>query len=359
MHNNVNDWGASAVAETPRMPRTPRTPGAPREGKELFDATRPFVETSAARSWWHVISTKLLLMAALVGAAVVPWLPAQIILSVLGGLLLVRGFILYHDYMHGAILRKSRIAKPIFLLYSAVALTPSRSWNRSHNFHHGNVGKIVGSSIGSFPIMTADMWLRATWFQKIAYRICRHPITILFAYITSFAICVTLLPLCRDPRRHWDSAIVLLLHGGLITGAWLLGGFDAAFFGILLPMFIAAAIGGYLFFAQHSFEEMEILPEHEWTFYKAALGSASFMKLDPVLRWFSGNIGYHHVHHLNHRIPFYRLPEAMKAIPELQNPATTSLHPRDIIACFRVALWDEARNRMITFREFRKLNFAV
>ena len=339
--------------------RAGEAPQQTRTGKELFDATRSFVETSSARSWWYVISTKALLAAALVGAAVVPWLPLRIALAMLGGLLLVRGFILYHDYMHGAILRKSRIARPIFLLYSAVALTPSRSWNRSHNFHHGNVGKIVGSSIGSFPIMTTDMWRRATWFQRAVYRICRHPITIMLAYFTSFAVCVTLLPLLRDPKRHWDSAVVLLLHGGLIAGAWLLGGFDAAFFAIILPMTVAAAIGGYLFFAQHSFEEMEILPEHEWTFYRAALGSASYMKLDPVMRWFSGNIGYHHVHHLNHRIPFYRLPEAMKAIPELQNPATTSLHPRDIIACFRVALWDEARNRMITFREMRQATLAA
>lgn len=324
-----------------------------RSGKELFDATRPFVETSTVRSWCYVISTWAMMVATVTGAAMLPWLPVRIALSLIGSLLLVRCFILYHDYMHGAILRKSRIAKALFLAYSAVALTPARSWNRSHNFHHGNVGKIVGSSIGSFPIMTKDMWLEATWFQRVVYRICRHPITIMLAYVTSFAVCVTLLPLFKDPKRHWDSGLVILAHGGLITGAWLLGGFDAAFFAIILPMGVAAAIGGYLFFAQHSYEEMEILPLEEWTFYKAALGSASFMKLDPILRWFSGNIGYHHVHHLNHRIPFYRLPEAMKAIPELQNPAVTSLHPRDIIACFRVALWDEALNKMITFRELK------
>ena len=94
---------------------------------------------------------------------------------------------------------------------------------------------------------------------------------------------------------------------------------------VLLPMTIASMIGSYLFFAQHSYEDMRILAEEDWTYHKAAMESSSYMKLNRIMRWFTGNIGFHHIHHLNVRIPFYRLPEAMKAIPELQSPATTTL----------------------------------
>ena len=116
-------------------------------------------------------------------------------------------------------------------------------------------------------------------------------------------------------------------------------------------MTIASIIGSYMFFAQHSFEDMHILPQEEWSYYRAAVESSSYMKLNPIMRWFTGNIGYHHIHHLNVRIPFYRLPEAMKAIPELQSPVTTTLSFRDIRACFRCCLWDPGLQRMVSYRE--------
>jgi len=163
-----------------------------------------------------------------------------------------------------------------------------------------------------------------------------------------------LLPFLRNPARHWDSLLVLLGHGSLIAVLWVFGGFDVAFFVILLPMTIASTIGSYLFFAQHSFEDMHILPEDAWTYSRAAMESSSFMKLNKLMAWFTGNIGFHHIHHLNVRIPFYRLPEAMKAIPELQSPVTTTLSFHDIVACFRCCLWDEGLQRMVSYREFSR-----
>jgi len=148
---------------------------------------------------------------------------------------------------------------------------------------------------------------------------------------------------------------VLLAHGALISLLWLVGGFDLAFFSVLLPMTIASALGSYLFFAQHSFKRMQIISPESWTFYRAALESSSYMRLNKLMQWFTGNIGFHHIHHLNVRIPFYRLPEAMAAIPELQSPITTSLAPRDIVECFKACLWDEERQRMVSYREARNL----
>jgi omega-6 fatty acid desaturase (delta-12 desaturase) len=171
--------------------------------------------------------------------------------------------------------------------------------------------------------------------------------------VTIFFFSVTLLPLLRRPSRYWDSALALLAHGVMITTLLMLGGIDVLFFALLLPMPMAAAFGGYLFYAQHSFPGMRILPESEWTVFRGALVSSSYLKLGPVLRWFTGNIGFHHVHHLNSLIPFYRLPDAMAATPELQHPSVTTLRPRAIAACFRSNLWDDTRGRMIDYREAR------
>ena len=159
--------------------------------------------------------------------------------------------------------------------------------------------------------------------------------------------------------RHWDSFLVLAGHGALIAALWISGGFDTAFFVVLLPITIASALGSYLFFAQHSFKRMHILSEEAWTYYRAAMESSSYMRLNKVMQWFTGNIGFHHIHHLNVRIPFYRLPEAMDAIPELQSPVTTSLRPRDIRDCFRCCLWDEDRQRVVSYREASRLATAT
>jgi omega-6 fatty acid desaturase (delta-12 desaturase) len=264
--------------------------------------------------------------------------------------MLVRTFILYHDFMHGAILPGSRPARALFYTYGAVNLTPPRSWRDSHNFHHANIGLLAASDVGAFPLMTTEAWRSSSRLRRVTYRIARHPFTILFAYLTIFLLSVTLAPLLRRPSRHWDSALSLLAHGTVIAALWVFGGFDAAFFGLLLPMTIAAALGGYLFYAQHSFPGMRILPVADWTIYRAALASSSYLRLGRILSWFTGNIGYHHVHHLNSLIPFYRLPAAMAAIPELQHPTITTLRPRDVVACFRANLWDEASGRMVGYR---------
>ncbi|MGZ5441041.1 MAG: fatty acid desaturase family protein [Thermoanaerobaculia bacterium] len=322
-----------------------------RADRDLHQATRPFAAQSAARSWGHVASTFGLLLCVLAGAVLAPWWPVRLAASILGALLLVRTFILYHDFMHGAILPGSRLARAVFYSYAAVNLTPPRSWRDSHNFHHANVGLLAGSNVGAFPLMTTEMWRSSSRTQRLAYRVTRHPATILFAYLTIFFFSVTLLSLLRRPSRYWDSALSILAHGSAVAALWIFAGFDAAFFGLLLPMTMAAALGGYLFYAQHSFPGMRILPEAEWTTWRAALVSSSYLRLGPVLRWFTGNIGFHHVHHLNSLIPFYRLPQAMAAIPELQHPGVTTLKPRDVVACFHANLWDDANGRMVRYRD--------
>lgn len=330
----------------------------PRSGQDLVNATVPFAEESVKASWWYVGSTFAMLVAAFAGAGLAPWWPLQLSFSVLVALLMMRTFITYHDHMHRAILVRSRIAWILFRVYSALALTPPRSWKKSHNHHHGHVGQITSASIGAFPIMTTEMWRNASRGERASYRIIRHPLSLLTGYITIFFLNVTLLPLLQDPKRHWDSLLALIGHASLVAALWIFGGFDAAFFVLLLPMTIASALGSYLFFAQHSFKDMHILSKDTWTLYRSAMESSSYMRLNKVMQWFTGNIGFHHIHHLNVRIPFYRLPEAMEAIPELQSPVTTTLSLRDIRDCFRCCLWDEDQQRVVTYREASRMAAA-
>lgn len=322
-----------------------------RSGRVLQSATRPFIEVSLWASWWYVGSTLTLLIASLVFAALAPWWPIRLASSVFGGLVMARAFILYHDFMHGSILRGSGPAKVMLHGLGLIMLVPPRSWRESHNYHHANVGKLNVPSIGAYPIMTTTEWRRASRRQRFAYRFSRHPLTILFAYLTIFGFTITVHPLLKHPRKNWDSALAVIVHGLVIAGLWIFAGPITVLFGLVLPFAIASALGAYLFYAQHSFPGIRMLSADEWSFYRAALESSSYLKMGRVARWLLGNIGYHHVHHLNPQIPFYRLPEAMAAIPELQHPGVTTLHPRDIRACLRANLWDEKTSRMVSYRE--------
>ncbi|MGO8857890.1 MAG: fatty acid desaturase family protein [Steroidobacteraceae bacterium] len=244
-----------------------------RWGRELLRATRPFAHESVAKSWWYVISTFTLMIGALTVAGLSSHWPIRMAFSLLGALFLVRAFITYHDFMHGAILRESRAASILFHVYGCFALTPPRSWKESHNYHHRHVGQIAAAPIGSFPIITTRMWRAASPAERARYRAMRHPLIVLFGYLTVFAFSICLLPLLRDPKRHWDSALAILAHGGLIAVLWLRGGFETAFFVVLLPMTVAAALGSYLFFAQHSFKRMIDELTRGQTITKAFAGS--------------------------------------------------------------------------------------
>ncbi|MBU2709793.1 fatty acid desaturase family protein [Zooshikella harenae] len=326
-----------------------------RVDKELLNATIPFAQESRRKSWRLVTTIFALLFMSLIAAGFSPWPWLQLVFSLLSSMFMVRAFITFHDYMHGAILRDSQVASWFFWLYGLLILVPTRSWRESHNYHHGHVGKLDVFGTGTFPIMTTKMWLSMSKWQRFYYRLQRHPLTILFGYLTIFAISICLLPFLKNPSKHLDSLLSIILHSTLIWSLWYFAGANIAFFVVLLPMSINCAFGSYLFFAQHSFKRMVIITPEAWTYYRAALESSSYMHLNKVMQWFTGNIGYHHIHHLNVRIPFYRLPEVMAAIPELQSPIVTTLALGEIYDCFKSSLWDEDQQRMVSYREATNL----
>jgi acyl-lipid omega-6 desaturase (Delta-12 desaturase) len=319
-----------------------------RTGKELILATKPYAIDSSARSWAYLLSTGLLLAGALAGTLWNFNLVGKLVCSLLAGLLYLRFFVIYHDQQHQAILPHSRLADGLMRLFGILILSPSSVWKSSHNHHHNHNSKLRGSHIGSYPIMTKAQYLKAPKAVRFRYLLMRHPLTILFGYLFVFLFGMCLSPAMTKLRESYDSLVAFVLHLVLAVAiTWFLG-WPALLLTLVIPHFLASSIGSYLFYAQHNFPGVSFSDSAGWSYDKAALESSSYLKTGPIMAWFTANIGYHHLHHLNSHIPFYRLPEVVAAIPELQTPRTTSLHPLEIIRCLRLKVWDTEAQQMVS-----------
>lgn len=281
----------------------------------------------------------------LVTSSEIPW-TYRLPLSLAAGLTLVRFFVLYHDHEHGTILSKSRLAKMIMFGVGVVLLNPPSVWRRSHGHHHVNNSRGFGKNVGSFPLLTVDAFSKASRWEQWCYAAQRHPLAIACGYFTVFCVGMCVAPLLANPRRHLDAAFSVLCHGLLLV---LIGSndWDDLWLVAVIPCALASAVGAYLFYAQHNFPGVALHGSGEWDHVSAALESSSYIPMNPVMCWFTGNIGYHHVHHLNAHIPFYRLPEAMAAIAELQSPVETTLCVRDIRDCLCLKLWDSVHQQLV------------
>lgn len=326
-----------------------------RAGAALVRESKPFSEEVPATTWRLWASTVAVWAASLTVALFSPLWPVQILASVVTGLTIVRMFIFFHDWKHGAVFRDSPLGDAMMTAFGWYCLVPPPVWKETHDYHHRNNARMLGAAIGSYPVVTTSMWRMMTPTQRRWYKFARNPLTILFAYFTLFMGGMCTAAFVRAPKENWQGPAALLTHFatmGLV--GWLLGPW-AAFVGVFLPLFIACAAGGYLFYAQHNFPGVELRDRRTWTYHHAALRCSSMFDMSPPMHWFTGNIGYHHVHHLNHKIPFYRLPEAMDAMPALQDPHRTSWSPSDMWACLELKLWDPASERLITWAEHAEL----
>jgi len=325
-----------------------------RTEKELLLASKQFIGDNKARSWFETLIT-IGLIAALLTLCFFTQVPFLIRLgaSIICGLLYVRLFVIYHDYRHRAILLNSKPASLLMKVVGLYVLAPETIWMRSHEHHHNNNSKLTMSGIGSYPTITKSRYLTLTKSQRRLYLINRHPLTIIFGYFTLFIYWLNLKSFVQSPGKHVDSLLSLLIHAGVGAVIWYFFGFGVYVLTWFLPIFIMSGLGSYLFYCQHNFPAAKFRENHDWSYANAALSSTSYMVMNPVMRWFCANIGYHHVHHINSRIPFYRLREAMDSMPELKNVGTTSWNPIEVWRCFRLKLWDEDTEKMITLREVR------
>lgn len=199
--------------------------------------------------------------------------------------------------------------------------------------------------------MTIERYRKSSSKERIQYLTMRHPLTILFGYFTVFIFGMCIVPMMDNIKAHRDSLWAIIIHILLYTVMLLTVGLVNAFFALFLPLFIAGAIGSYLFYVQHNFPQVTFIEKEGWSYEGAALESSSFCKMGAFMNYMTANIGYHHIHHLNSKIPFYRLPEVYAKMPELQNSRSTSLNPMEIIRCLSLKIWDVEKQKLVSLKE--------
>lgn len=267
---------------------------------------------------------------------------------------LVRLFMIQHDCGHGAFFR-SRLANDwVGRVIGVLTLTPYDCWRRAHAIHHATSGNLDRRGVGDIDTLTVREYQARSGWDRLRYRVYRHPF-VLFAVGPAYLFLLQQrLPVgfMRGGWQPWLSAMATNLAIALVcaTMIWAVG--LGSFLLVHLPItLLGAAIGVWLFYVQHQFADTYWVHNEEWDVREAALRGSSYYHLPAALRWFTANIGMHHIHHLCSRIPFYRLPQSLSVHPELARIGRITFG--ESLKCVRLALWDETTRRLISFRELR------
>ncbi|HUL89829.1 MAG TPA: fatty acid desaturase [Pseudolabrys sp.] len=267
---------------------------------------------------------------------------------------LVRLFMIQHDCGHGTFFTHRQANDWVGRLIGALTLTPYDFWRRSHAIHHATAGNLDRRGFGDVDTLTVNEYLARSFWGRLKYRLYRHPVVMFGIGPTYLFLLRHRIPLglMRNGWQPWASTMLTNLAVALIVAAltWLIG--IKAFIVVHLPITIFAATAGvWLFYVQHQFEYTVWERDAKWCLHDAALHGSSHYDLPVMLRWFTANIGVHHVHHLCSRIPYYRLPCVLRDYPELRDVGRVTL--LESFRCVRLVLWDEAQRRLVSFREAR------
>lgn len=332
----------------------------PRDIVRHCAAYREPIPRLALRQLANTVLPYLALCALMLWTAASGYEPFALAFAVPAGGLLVRLFILQHDCGHGSFL-SSRIGNDrLGRVLSLLTITPYDSWKRAHALHHASTGDLSRRGTGDIHTLTVREYLDRSRWGRLRYRLYRNPLVLIV-----LGSPLNFLVLQRFPSGMglpWRSAWrdVLALNIGLtafVAGlAYMVGGIGPVLWVLVPTVCVAAWVGGWLFYVQHQYEETVWESAETWDFHRAALGGSSYYALPPVLQWFTGNVGLHHVHHLNSRIPNYRLQECLDGHAALGQMGRLTL--RDSLACLGLALWDEEGRRLVGFSHLRTLRPA-
>lgn len=267
---------------------------------------------------------------------------------------LVRIFMIQHDCGHGSFFANRTADDWIGRGLGILTLTPYDCWRRAHATHHASAGNLDERGTGDIKTLTVAEYRQMSWRGRLAYRLYRHPLVMFGLGPIWLFIFEQRLPvgMMRGGLTPWVSSMATNVAIAVAAAAlvWFVG-FEA-FLVVHLPIVVLAGSAGiWLFYVQHQFEETEWAKDSEWEFQHAALHGSSYYDLPPVLNWFTGNIGVHHVHHLSAKVPCYRLQEVLRDYPELREIGRVTL--LDSLRCVKLALWDESRSKLVSFREAR------
>lgn len=275
-------------------------------------------------------------------------------LAVVNAFLLARIFIIQHDCGHQSFLRSRLLNDVVGVVCSFFSTIPYKYWAAVHNFHHGHSGQLELRDIGDVPMLTVEEYRQRSWWGRLKYRIFRHPFVLFILVPIGYFAFPLRIPVIgvRSARKEYISMLKnnIWLVAVYVVLALLLGW--KKFLMIQLPIVLLfMIIAFWFFFVQHQHEETYKRWKDNWDFLVASIRGSTYYKLPAVFNWLTGNIGFHHIHHLSARIPNYNLQRCARENPILQKYVTIMTF-RDSLKCIFNKLWDEQQERMISFREF-------
>jgi acyl-lipid omega-6 desaturase (Delta-12 desaturase) len=314
------------------------------------------------RSLWQLVSTAALFAAfwyaTLAALDVGYWL--TLLLAVPTAMMVVRLFMLQHDCGHASFF-KSRTANDVVgSVLGVITLVPYTYWRKTHALHHATSGDLDGRDLGDIDTLTVREYLSRTKLKRALYRCYRHPLVLLVVGPVWQFILKHRLPLDipRSWKKEWASVhwTNVGLAAVVIAMCWLVGW--QRFLMVQLPItVIAGAIGVYLFYVQHQYEDTYWRYREAWNYYAAGLEGASHLVMPKMLQWCTANIGLHHIHHVASRIPNYRLQRCFDEIPALRQVTTLTL--TDSVRTLRLTLWDEDTKQLVGFRDLKRIRARI
>ena len=325
---------------------------------DLLKALARYREPHHMRSVLELILTCVLFVVFWVAAwwalSISYWLTLAI--CVPAGAFLVRLFVIKHDCGHGAFFRRRIFNDWVGRVLGVMTLTPYDVWRRDHAIHHATSGNLDKRGTGDINTLTVREYQALPRLRRIAYRLYRHPLIMFVVGPAYHFLLRNRLPLgfANADRRFWISAMGTNATIALVAGIMIYFLGAGPFLVVQLPItLLAATIGVWMFYVQHQFEDTYWAEDKTWKLHDAALYGSSHYDLPAVLSWITANIGVHHVHHLNSRIPFYSLPQVLRDFPELVNVRRLTL--MQSLVCLKLRLWDESQRKLVSFSETRAL----
>ena len=314
--------------------------------------TKHFRRSDLKRSLWQLANSLLPYLGL--------WYLAYVLLDVsylatlavcfVAALFLIRVFIIAHDCGHGSFFNSPRANDLCGSITSVLAFIPYFAWRYDHAIHHAHSGNLDQRGMGDIKTMTVSEFRNASKWQQVWYRLYRNPL-VLFGIgpLYGFLISYRFWPKGAIARVKRSVIVNNLAIAGIVALAWLTIGIKAYVLVMLPIMAIAGSMGVWMFYIQHQYEDVEWEHQEDWTYFNQAIHNASFYKLPRVIQWFTGNIGFHHVHHLDSRIPNYRLEKCHNDVEFLREVKPITL--RESLRFAKYRLWDEERRKLVTFAE--------
>jgi omega-6 fatty acid desaturase (delta-12 desaturase) len=327
-------------------------------GQEWNRRLAPYARAQDGRAWFQLLSTTALfalnwylMLRSLAGPY---WVTLLLALPAAG--FSIRMFIFQHDCGHGSFFQSMRLNHAVGRVLGVLTLMPYWYWRRTHAIHHATSGDLDHRSFGDVEVWTVDEYLGKSRWGRLGYRLYRNPFILIGLGPAYQFLLKHRFPydIPRAWKREWLSVMgTNLALAAIVVVAWQTIGL-AALLKVQLPItLVSGSLGIWLFYIQHQFEDTYWRENPEWEFHRAGIEGSSYYDLPRVLHWFTGNIGYHHIHHLASRIPNYRLAECFREVPELAH--VTRLTILGSLRCARLHLWDEQGRRLVSFRQLRRL----